>query len=416
MNTFHKIALALAGSLNNGTSSPAPQGGNRALSNETNALASAFAERQAQPSAKTPPILNPIGKGIGKFWIPILLATATALSTIPIEKAGAWVRIDKNGNESSGPSPSRIPDPVDILLTWGSTNSATYTPAAVPPHPTWPLIKETALAAGTWLVAVIAEWAIHEQMDKAAKNAEGQEATCEIEWVFWEENSTELTTTVYPGSFYPSWFPRGSTKTTSARQGMQNTPASGTWGWDGKAMTGAEADSHLHHIRGTIITASYEVINSRRHRHSAIAFTCREDTFNTAKRRVLQAYRRRTGDSTWDYRKLLDKYTRKYNVRSYGINSNFDDPFPKLKKLAEPGIDEEARSYEVKATWKIRRLLGNGKFGAEIDMEKSSTKAKQTIEANSAFPITKTVTRRGTPAGAIKRFQISKSAVPSLEK
>ena len=93
MNTFHKIVLALAGSLNNGTSSPAPQGnralnngtsspapqGNRALSNETNALA----ERQAQPSAKTPPIPNRIGKGIGKFWIPILLSTATVMSTIP---------------------------------------------------------------------------------------------------------------------------------------------------------------------------------------------------------------------------------------------------------------------------------------------------------------------------------------------
>lgn len=223
-------------------------------------------------------------------------------------------------------------------------------------------------------------------MDAATRAAEGQEATCEIEWVFWEENSTELTTTVYPGSFYPSWFPRGSTKTTSARQGMQNTPASGTWGWDGRAMTGAEADSHLHHIRGTIITASYEVINSRRHRHSAIAFTCREDTFNTAKRRALQAYRRRTGDSTWNYSKLLDKYTRKYNVRSYGINSDFDDPFPKLKKLAEPGIDEEARSYEVKATWKMRRLLGNGKFGAEIDMKKVFYKGETNDRGKLRFP------------------------------
>lgn len=31
MSAFHKIVLALAGSLNNETSSPAPQGGNRAL-------------------------------------------------------------------------------------------------------------------------------------------------------------------------------------------------------------------------------------------------------------------------------------------------------------------------------------------------------------------------------------------------
>ena len=71
-DTFHKIVLAIASSWNNGTSSPVPQGGNRDLSNETNALSSTFAERQAQPPAKTPPIPNPIGKGIGKFWIPAI--------------------------------------------------------------------------------------------------------------------------------------------------------------------------------------------------------------------------------------------------------------------------------------------------------------------------------------------------------
>ena len=76
MATLQKIVLAIAGSLNNGISSPALQGGNWALSNETNVLA----ERQAQTSAKTPPIPNRIGKGIGKFWIPILLATATVLT------------------------------------------------------------------------------------------------------------------------------------------------------------------------------------------------------------------------------------------------------------------------------------------------------------------------------------------------
>ncbi len=89
MATLHKIMLAIASSWNNGTSSPAPQGNNRALSNETNALASAFAERQEQTSAKTPPIPNLIGKGIGKFWIPILLVTATLLSIIQIEQLEA---------------------------------------------------------------------------------------------------------------------------------------------------------------------------------------------------------------------------------------------------------------------------------------------------------------------------------------
>ena len=86
MATLHKIVLAIASSLNNGTSSPAPQG-NRALSNETNALASAFAERQEPTSAKTPPILNPIGKGIGKFWIIALAVTATVLTPSKTEAA-----------------------------------------------------------------------------------------------------------------------------------------------------------------------------------------------------------------------------------------------------------------------------------------------------------------------------------------
>ena len=72
MNTFHKIVLAIAGSLNNGISSLAPQGGNRALINKPNALAPAFAERQEPTSAKTPLLLNRIGKGIGKFWIPAI--------------------------------------------------------------------------------------------------------------------------------------------------------------------------------------------------------------------------------------------------------------------------------------------------------------------------------------------------------
>ena len=77
MATLQKIVLAIASSWNNEISSPAPQG-NRALRNKTNALA----ERQEPTSAKTPQILNPIGKGIGKFWIPILLALATVLPTI----------------------------------------------------------------------------------------------------------------------------------------------------------------------------------------------------------------------------------------------------------------------------------------------------------------------------------------------
>ena len=82
----------------------------------------------------------------------------------------------------------------------------------------------------------------------------------------------------------------------------------------------------------------------------------------------------------------IHRFTRAYNVRIYGINSDFDDPFPVYEKLAEPGIDEEAHRYKVTATWKMRRLQANGLFGPEIPMEKVWEKGEKDHKDDLYFP------------------------------
>ena len=68
MSAFHKIVLAIAGSLNNGTSSPAPQGGNRAL-RKTDA---SIAESSLIPKQEN-------GRGFPFFGMPRRIQSALAL-------------------------------------------------------------------------------------------------------------------------------------------------------------------------------------------------------------------------------------------------------------------------------------------------------------------------------------------------
>ena len=205
MITFHKIVLAIAGLLNNGISSPAPQG-NPALRNRTTALASAFAERQEPTSAKTPPILH----RIGKFWIPILLVIVTALMTsetkgadststnqiqIPLITPGMRAAVQSmirhaesgsdrmlNGHSVTGTSPTLL---AQVRLTLPPT---ILQPAAVPlAPPASPVIKKAVLHVGTYLVCAVREWFIGKQLDSLTQaeldKADGQSATCGIEWV-----------------------------------------------------------------------------------------------------------------------------------------------------------------------------------------------------------------------------------------
>ena len=354
MATLHRIVLAIASSLNNGTSSPAPQGGNRALSNEPNALA----ERQAQTSAKTPPLLNQVGKGIGKFWITAILATAI-VPTTSIEQAQA----------ADSPTP--------VMSPAGPSNYDVITrhllvpaPAAIPlAAPAAPVIKKGVLAVGTYLVCAVGEWFIGRQMDKLTKDevdkAAGQSASCGVESILWESNSTAITRIVNRGSFLPSFCPPG---TMSVRQGQEDTPASGTW-YNGTAMTEAESESQLYHARGTIIRASYELINSRGRKYAAAYVRARKDAFDREKRKVLAYFRRKLRDPSYNYNRLLDKETTEYKVGSYRVTSDFDDPHPRYEKLARPGEDKRAHTYEATVTWKMQPLLANGTWGNKIDME-----------------------------------------------
>ena len=92
---------------------------------------------------------------------------------------------------------------------------------------------------------------------------------------------------------------------------------------------------------------------------------CCYEIFNSSNQtNILSFIARETGNSTWRYGRLGRKHTTMYNVRSYGINSDFEDSFPILEKLAEPGIDKEAHSYEVTATWDVYPIMPDGSEGA----------------------------------------------------
>ena len=258
MATLHRIVLAIASSLNNGTSSPAPQGGNRALRNKTNALASAFAERQAQPSAKTPPIPNPIGKRIGKFWITALLATATALSTIPIEQAQA---ADSPTPEIAQTQPPDFDVITERLLAVGPNlfvQQITYSPAAVPPPivvVAKPVLKKGAIVAGKWLVAVLAEYGVHTAIDKVFEDTEGQEAKVTVKGVRWVSNEYEKKAYTLPSA---TWRTRSSW-TTMADMGDEDDTSS-AMGWDGpnhRSMTQHEAKGYLKRRTGSITRGSW---------------------------------------------------------------------------------------------------------------------------------------------------------------
>ena len=225
MSTFHKIVLALAGSLNDGTSSPASQG-NRALRNETNDLA----DRQAQPSAKTPPLLHRIGKGIGKFWIPIFLITATVLTQAPIEQAGAWYTIDEDGNVQSGPSPAAVPPPVVVVAK--------------------PLLKKGAILAGKWLIAVLAEYGVHSALDRVFQNNKDQEANAIVHGAKWVSNEYEEKGYSITGIPRARW-------TTMADMGDEDDTSSAL-GWDGpnhRSMTQNEAKGYLKRRIGKVSLA-----------------------------------------------------------------------------------------------------------------------------------------------------------------
>ena len=364
MATLQKIVLAIASSWNNETSSPAPQG-NRASSNQTNALA----ERQAQPSAKTPPILNPIGKGIGKFWIPILLVIATVLTQAPIEQAGAWYTIDENGNVRSGPTP---PAPVPVQ------------PAAVPLPVVVvakPVLKKGAIVAGKWLIAVLAEYGVHTALDRVFQNNKDQEANAIVHGARWLSNEYVHKAESPPGITQRSYH----NYTTMADTGDEDERASAV-GWDGafnRSMTENEVWDMMKRRKGTIIEemwwatdptyrqriGSLQIVG---YTYTGVGVKGRADTFAAEKAKKLRELRQSSGmpNLVWDRLVIRDTY--KWKVGSFGMFSDFDDPAPILQELGKSNaIDSDANYYEAKATWEYRNLLSNGEWGEWEEAEKT---------------------------------------------
>ena len=323
MATLHRIVLAIASSWNNETSSPAPQGGNRALSNQTNALASAFAERQAQPSAKTPPIPNRIGKGIGKFWIPILLATATALSTTKVE-----------GFTLIG---------LESILRHLETHRITVR-APIP--------------AGHYLVAGrIAEKEAGANPSEKYRASVGKGTVCHITGVNWITNFFKVTTTFSHNitNHFPNSSLAGKTSPliTTASYGDEFDPstAQGTWP-NGDAMTHSEVKSALQEGRGKRIFSIYEVFSSRQQRLETINIIgYNQSDHDEDKRDRIISKRQATNDSTWDYTQQLYQAVTEWKTGNHVIGIYFFR-HSSVPELNAEGATEGARSFPAFVEWR----------------------------------------------------------------
>ena len=145
----------------------------------------------------------------------------------------------------------------------------------------------------------------------------------------------------------------GQSTTLSVRQGQENTPASGTFSgpMGNRTLTSAQADSHLYHARGTIVMFTYEIINSSGRIDTIAAVQARGDKVAEQNNKYIQQVRRNTGDSSWRFHKHIDERKVEYDVGSYRVTSDFNDPIPTYSKLREPGLDEGAHTYEATVTW-----------------------------------------------------------------
>ncbi len=386
MATFHKIVLAIASSWNHGTSSPAPQGGNRALSNQTNALASAFAERQAQPSAKTPPNPNRIGKGIGKFWIPILLATT--LMTIPIEQAEAQrtgMRLVPDARITINSDGTRVTNRINPRTLQAIPNtqpSAVLNPVVVNPV-TGAALRKGAIKGGKWLIAVLAEYGVHSAIDRVLANNRDQKATTTVHGSRWLSHEYSYNITSPTNSIYPY----GGNWTTTANMGDRNilTSAYGWWGNLNRTMTQDEAIDVLEHRMSKssivrLVMSYWDPTHRVRGRSGRLYpvivvghnIQAREGEITMQKAIELNRIRQSTGNRNivWFREEQRQKFKR--NIGSFGMFSDFVDPKPILKALGtENAIDSEANYYEATATWRYRNLKLNGTWGEWEDDEKT---------------------------------------------
>ncbi len=233
---------------------------------------------------------------------------------------------------------------------------------------------------GTYFVCAVGEWFIGKQMDKLTKaevdKAAGQTATCGVESILWERNSTKRTTRAI-AMFSPIWGLRaGQSTTLTVSQGQEDTPASGTIQGPtlNRTLTSAQAKSHLHHARGTTVGALWQSINSRGRIITVGPIVARGDKVNERKAEFLRRLRISENDRSFRWYRQVDEVKTEYNVDSYRVISDFNDPIPTYSKLREPGEDKRARTYEATVTWKMQPLLENGNWGQKEDMFKTFPK------------------------------------------
>ena len=374
MATFHKIVLAIASSLNNGTSSLAPQGGNRALSNQTNALA----ERQAQPSAKTPPIPNPIGKGIGKFWIPLLLATATVLTPSKTEAAtlldimvasGLAQRLADRGFvlsradaritvNSDGTRVTNRVNPRTLQAIPNTQPSAVLNPVVVNPV-TGAALRKGAIKGGKWLIAVLAEYGVHSAIDRVLANNRDQKATATVHGAQWVSNEYSIR------FLNPNSPPPRNDLTTMADMGDEDDLSTAV-GWNAisnRSMTQHEAKGYLERRIGSITVSTWAAIAPSTNPRILLQtmffpIKARSDHYAVMEAQTLALYRANFPGIIFT---KGGESIEKWKVGSFEMESDFDDPAPILKALGtENAIDSDANYYEATARWQYRELNPNG--------------------------------------------------------
>ena len=335
-----------------------PESGKDSKNNDTQTASQTTANGQAEKESRW------TRKRIGLFVVLALTGIATMLTTSLIEQAGAWFTIDEDGNVRSGPTPPAPVQPVAVPL-----------PVVVVAKP---VLKKGAIKAGTWLVAVALEWGIHELMDKFAK-IEDEKATATVHGARWLSNEYVHKAESPPGQHQRKYH----NYTTTADTGDENDLASafGWLGYPAMSLTQDQVWGMMYRIKGEIIEEMWVLNDPTYYNTSTREYgyvlpghivRARKDSFESEKARKLRQWREVLSLPGLVYETLELRDTYKFNVGSFGMFSDFDDPTPILKVLGTANaIDSEANYYEAKATWRYRELLPNGTFGEWEDDEKT---------------------------------------------
>ena len=328
------------------------------------------------PSPKTPWFLRfAPGAILRKNGLIAVLAITTLLTPTIIEQLEAQTSSTNSPSQNVAPPPRPTYTPSTNRVARPPTRTSrtnqvqtpsrrTTQPAAVPVPVVVvakPILKKGAIVAGKWLVAVLAEYGVHTALDKVFQNNKDQEATATVEHSQWISNEHSNKAESQWLSYH-NW-------TTMADMGPQDQPES-AMGWNGplhRSMTEDEAIDRLERKKCTIIEeiwAAYDPTTRPTVVYTGIIITAREDSYAQVKAARLAKLRSQFNQRNIRWHRKWNKNTLKWNVGSFEMFSDFNDPKPILKKLGtENAIDSDANYYEATATWEYRELNPNGTWG-----------------------------------------------------